>query len=127
MGSVTIRSERPSVWAALIAPLYHILHITGGTGKGRACSGWPQVAARRTNWHAVGQLLSRLLHTFRFLGHDMEYTYSLQKLAAYQPRKTKKSKETFDAGVALLNRGGFSGKGEEGARHANAMFSGTNS
>ncbi|KAM5545952.1 hypothetical protein V8D89_000078 [Ganoderma adspersum] len=43
----------------------------------------------------------------------MEYTYSLQKLAAYQPRKTKKSKETFDAGLTLLNRGGFSGKGEE--------------
>ena len=57
----------------------------------------------------------------------MEYTYSLQKLAAYQPRKTKKSKETFDAGLALLNRGGFSGKGEEGACHANAMFSRINS
>ncbi|TBU37051.1 TPR-like protein [Dichomitus squalens] len=44
----------------------------------------------------------------------MEYTYSLQKLAAYQPRKSKKSKETFDSGLALLERGGFAGKGEEG-------------
>ena len=33
MGSVTIRSERPSVWAALIAPLYHIRYIIGGPAR----------------------------------------------------------------------------------------------
>ena len=53
----------------------------------------------------------------------MEYTYSLQKLAGYQPRKTKKSKETFDAGLALLNRGGFSGKSEEGAHCVDTILS----
>ena len=47
----------------------------------------------------------------------MEYTYSLQKLGAYQPRKTKKSKETFDAGLVLLERGGFASKGEEGVHY----------
>ncbi len=52
----------------------------------------------------------------------MEYTYSLQKLAAYQSRKTKKSKATFDAGLALLNRGGFSGKGEEGTHYTISML-----
>lgn len=43
----------------------------------------------------------------------MEFTFSLQKLAAYQPRKSGKSKATYDEGLPLLERGGF-GKGEEG-------------
>ncbi|KAI0767474.1 TPR-like protein [Fomes fomentarius] len=44
----------------------------------------------------------------------MEYTFSLQKLAAYQLRRTAKSKATFDAGLVLLERGGYANKGEEG-------------
>ncbi len=48
---------------------------------------------------------------------NMEYTFSLQKLAAYQLRRTTKSKATFDAGLVVLERGGYANKGEEGAHH----------
>ncbi|KAJ8475441.1 hypothetical protein ONZ51_g6543 [Trametes cubensis] len=44
----------------------------------------------------------------------MEVTFALQKLAAYKPRKTQKSKETFDTGVALLERGAYTAKDEAG-------------
>ncbi|KAI0708697.1 TPR-like protein [Earliella scabrosa] len=44
----------------------------------------------------------------------MEYTFSLQKLAAYKPRNSAKSKATYDAGLALLERGAYAKKGEEG-------------
>ena len=44
----------------------------------------------------------------------MEFTYSLQRLAAYKPRKSTKSQETFTTGLALLERGGYASKGEEG-------------
>ena len=46
----------------------------------------------------------------------MEYTFSLQKLAAYKPRNSAKSKATYDAGLVLLERGAYAKKGEEGAR-----------
>ena len=51
----------------------------------------------------------------------MEFTFSLQRLAAYQPRKGLKSKETYDSGLALLERGGYAGKGEEGASCPNIL------
>ncbi|RDX52550.1 TPR-like protein [Lentinus brumalis] len=44
----------------------------------------------------------------------MEFTFSLQKLAAYQPRQTQKSKATYETGLALLESGGYASKGEEG-------------
>ncbi|OJT04186.1 ER membrane protein complex subunit 2 [Trametes pubescens] len=44
----------------------------------------------------------------------MEVAFSLQKLAAYKPRKTQKSKETLDAGLVLLENGGHATKGEAG-------------
>ena len=44
----------------------------------------------------------------------MEFTFSLQKLAAYQPRQSQKSNATFETGLALLERGGYASKGEEG-------------
>ncbi|KAI0643784.1 TPR-like protein [Trametes meyenii] len=44
----------------------------------------------------------------------MEVAFSLQKLAAYKPKTSQKSKETFDAGLVLLEQGGFASKGEAG-------------
>ncbi|KAL1948519.1 hypothetical protein VTO73DRAFT_12594 [Trametes versicolor] len=44
----------------------------------------------------------------------MEVAFSLQKLAAYKPRKTQKSKETLDAGLVLLANGGHATNGEAG-------------
>ncbi|KAI0356961.1 TPR-like protein [Trametes cingulata] len=44
----------------------------------------------------------------------MEVTFSLQKLAAYKPRQSKKSKQTLDEGLIILERGGYASKGEAG-------------
>lgn len=44
----------------------------------------------------------------------MEFTFSLQKLAAYQPKQSQKSKATYETGLALLEHGGYANKGEEG-------------
>lgn len=44
----------------------------------------------------------------------MDLTNSLQKLAGYRPRKTQKSKETYDKGLILLKNGGYSRQGDEG-------------
>ncbi|KAI9056396.1 TPR-like protein [Trametes sanguinea] len=44
----------------------------------------------------------------------MEVTFSLQKLAAYKPRQNRKSRESFDSGVVLLERGTYAAKGEAG-------------
>ncbi|KAI8989166.1 TPR-like protein [Trametes punicea] len=44
----------------------------------------------------------------------MEVTFALQRLAAYQPRQNKKSKDTLDAGLALLESGLYATKGEAG-------------
>lgn len=54
---------------------------------------------------------------------NMEYTFSLQKLAAYQLRRTTKSKAMFDAGLVVLERGGYANKGEEGAHHYTLLCS----
>ncbi|OBZ76321.1 ER membrane protein complex subunit 2-A [Grifola frondosa] len=44
----------------------------------------------------------------------MDLTTSLQKLAAYRPKQSQKSKETFEKGVALLEHGGYLKQGDEG-------------
>ncbi|CDO72111.1 hypothetical protein BN946_scf184962.g54 [Trametes cinnabarina] len=44
----------------------------------------------------------------------MEVTFALQKLAAYKPRQSRKSKETFESGLALLEHGSYAKKGETG-------------
>ncbi|KAL7284623.1 hypothetical protein ACG7TL_001919 [Trametes sanguinea] len=44
----------------------------------------------------------------------MEVTFALQKLAAYKPRQNRKSREIFDSGVVLLERGAYAAKGEAG-------------
>lgn len=46
----------------------------------------------------------------------MDLTNSLQKLAGYRPRKTQRSKETYDKGLILLKNGGYSRQGDEGKR-----------
>ena len=65
---------------------------------------------------AVAQASStaRSLACYTSLVITMEFTFSLQKLAAYQPRQSQKSKATFETGLALLDRGGYASKGEEG-------------
>ncbi|KAI0634199.1 TPR-like protein [Trametes polyzona] len=44
----------------------------------------------------------------------MEVAFSLQKLAAYKPRRTQKSKQTLDTGLPLLEQGAYASKGEAG-------------
>ncbi|KAI0827461.1 TPR-like protein [Trametes gibbosa] len=44
----------------------------------------------------------------------MEYTFSLQRLAGYKPRKSQKSNDTLNAGLTLLEHGAYASKGEAG-------------
>ncbi|KAH9947749.1 TPR-like protein [Amylocystis lapponica] len=44
----------------------------------------------------------------------MDLTNSLQKLAAYRPQRTPKSKETLEKGIVILQNNGYAKQGDEG-------------
>ena len=46
--------------------------------------------------------------------HAMEVTAILQKLAAYEPRRSQKSQQLLDEGTAHLKNNAYSKQGDEG-------------